>query len=651
MFAKILVANRGEIACRIVRTCRRLGIATVAVHSSADRNALHVAMADEAVRIGAAPSSESYLDVGRIVRAAIETGAEAIHPGYGFLSENPALADACAEAGIVFVGPPAAAIRAMGSKAEAKRIVRAAGVPLMAGDPDAAQDDASLAAAADAAGYPVIVKPAMGGGGRGMRVVRAPSDLAPALAAARREAQAAFADSALLIERLMEPARHIEVQVFADTHGNVVHLFERDCSVQRRHQKVIEEAPAPGLDPAVRNALCTAAVRAAAAVGYVGAGTVEFLLGPDGDFRFMEMNTRLQVEHPVTEAVTGLDLVEWQLRVAAGERLPLTQTEIRCSGHAIEARLYAEDPANEFAPGVGTLARLRLPSGEGIRVDAGVREGDAVTQFYDPMIAKIVAAGPDRGAACARLAAALSAVEVAGPATNERFLAAICTHPEFAAGAVDTGFVARRIADLAPVPAPPPDGVLALAALAEMTRPGPADPSPWGDPQGWRMGGAGGRAIRLRSGDAVATFRLDASGALMRDGAPVDAAGRWTADGRFRGVVAGRAVDAVAVRTGATLTAFVDGMRHVLTVDDPLAAGAGTGLDAASLLARMPGTVVAVHVAEGDRVKAGTPLIAVEAMKVEHTVRAPADGIVTRMNFKVGDRVSEGTELAGFEPD
>ena len=651
MFAKILVANRGEIACRIVRTCRRLGIATVAVYSSADRTALHVALADEAVRIGAAPSSESYLDVARIVRAAVETGAEAVHPGYGFLSENPALADACLEAGIVFIGPPNSAIRAMGSKAEAKRIMRAAGVPLMGGDPDAAQDDASLAAAAEAAGYPVIVKPAMGGGGRGMRVVREASGLSAALAAARREAQAAFGDSSLLIETLMEPARHVEVQVFADTHGNVVHLFERDCSVQRRHQKVIEEAPAPGLDARVREALWTAAVRAAAAVGYVGAGTVEFLVGPDGDYRFMEMNTRLQVEHPVTEAVTGLDLVEWQLRVAAGERLPLTQVEITCSGHAIEARLYAEDPENEFAPGVGTLARLRLPEGrEGIRIDTGVREGDAVSQFYDPMIAKIIASGPDRETARTRLVDALGAVEVAGPATNERFLAAICAHPEFAAGAPDTGFIARRLTDLVPPSAPPPGDALAVAALAELTLPAVGN-SVWDDARGWRMGASGGRTIRLRVGDAVAEFRLDAAGTLTRDGAPVEAAGGWTAEGRFHGTLRGRAVDSAVVRSGTVLTLFLDGMRYGIAVDDPLAEGPGAGLDASSLMARMPGTVVAVHVAEGDRVTAGTPLIAVEAMKVEHTVRAPADGTVTRMALKVGDRVSEGTELVGFEPD
>ncbi len=652
MFSKILVANRGEIACRIVRTCRRLGVAAVAVHSSADRGALHVAMADEARRIGAAPSSESYLNVDAVIRAAVESRAEAIHPGYGFLSENPALAEACAAHGIAFVGPPPEAIRAMGSKAEAKRIMKAAGVPVMAGDPDAAQDDASLAAAAENAGYPVIVKPAMGGGGRGMRVVRDAGSLPSALAAARREALASFGDAALLIERLMEPARHIEVQVFGDRHGNHVHLFERDCSVQRRHQKVIEEAPAPGLVAGLRERLCTAAVRAAAAVGYVGAGTVEFLVGPDGDFRFMEMNTRLQVEHPVTEAVTGLDLVEWQLRVAAGERLPALQDGIARSGHAIEARLYAEDPAAEFAPGVGTLAHLRLPERmEGIRIDAGVREGDAVTEFYDPMIAKIVASGPDRESARMRLVRALSAVEVAGPATNESFLAAICDHPDFREGAVDTGFIARNLEALAPPPAAPPDDIFAVAALSQLAPPARASASPWDDASGWRSGGAGGRWIRFRQGDAISAYRLGAAGALDRDGVPLDATGRWGADGRFEARVNGRRIPAAVSRAGASVTVFAAGRRYVLAVDDPLAAASAGGIDASSLLARMPGTVVAVHAAEGDRVKAGTPLIAIEAMKVEHTVRAPADGRVTRMPYRAGDRVSEGTELVGFEPD
>ena len=648
MFDKILIANRGEIACRIIRTCRRLGVSTVAVYSSADRGALHAEMADEAIRIGAAPSSESYLNIDAIVAAASSSGAQAIHPGYGFLSENPLLAEACGEAGIVFIGPSPSAIRAMGSKAQAKRIMAAAGVPVLPGDTAPNQDDAALAASAGSVGFPVIVKPAAGGGGRGMRVVCHGSDLPAALASARREALSSFGDDTLLIEKYVENPRHIEVQVFGDSYGDVVHLFERDCSAQRRHQKVIEEAPAPGLPEQVRSGLYEASVAAARAVGYVGAGTVEFLLGPDGDFHFMEMNTRLQVEHPVTEQVTGTDLVEWQLRVAAGQRLPLSQDEIVCGGHSIEARLYAEDPARDFAPGVGKLAHLQLPAdSDAIRVDTGVREGDEVTVFYDPMIAKIVATGANREDACQNLSGALASIQIAGPATNERFLRAIVDHPEFRAGGIDTGFIARHGDDLTAAPETPDEALRALAAFAELSREVPvSDASPWAQATGWRLGG-GYRKITLRAGESRDVFALS-GGCLTRNGSPVAASGAWRADGAFDASIGGRDFCAVVVRDGIELTVFADGCRYDLEIDDPLDARAAGGTDGGSLFAHMPGVVVAVFVNEGAEVAAGTPLLAVEAMKVEHTVRAPADGTVTAIHYSQGDRVAEGDELVSF---
>jgi 3-methylcrotonyl-CoA carboxylase alpha subunit len=656
MFDKILIANRGEIACRIIRTCDFLGVATVAVYSSADRNALHVSMADEAVRIGAAPSSESYLNIGAVIEAAIATGAQAIHPGYGFLSENADFADACAAAGIVFIGPPAAAIRSMGSKVEAKRIMATAGVPVLPGGTNADQSDGSLGAAAEAAGYPVMVKPAAGGGGRGMRIVRAADGLTEALASARREAASSFGDVTLLIEKYLENPRHIEVQIFGDSHGNAVHLFERDCSAQRRHQKVIEEAPAPGLTGDIRARLYEASVAAAKAVSYAGAGTVEFLLGPDGDVWFMEMNTRLQVEHPVTEEITGIDLVAWQLRVAAGEPVPLQQDEITCDGHAIEVRLYAEDPARDFAPGFGVLAHLYLPEeDEGLRIDAGVDEGDEVTVHYDPMIAKIIVQAPDREAACAAMSDALSEVRVAGPATNEKFLRAIVDHPEFRAGGFDTGFIARTLDELAPSSDAVPDWVMALGAAAELTRVTDGDgTSPWSDDRGWRLGGAASRRMALFDGDARTAFALGAGG-LSRDGVPVAIAGRWQDAGdetaRFDAEIDGRRVSATVIRHGTDLSVFAGGERYRLRVDDPLASHGAGAADSGSLFARMPGVVVAVHVADGATVAAGTPLLAIEAMKVEHTIRAPADGTVTAVHFTEGERVPEGAELASFEAD
>ena len=658
MFDKILIANRGEIACRIIRTCDFLGVGTVALYSSADRNAMHVSMADEAVRIGAAPSSESYLNISAVIEAAKATGAQAIHPGYGFLSENADFADACAAAGIVFIGPPAAAIRSMGSKAEAKRIMAAAGVPVLPGGTNTDQSDTALGAAAEAAGYPVMVKPAAGGGGRGMRIVHAADALAEALASARREASSSFGDDTLLIEKYLENPRHIEVQIFGDSHGNAVHLFERDCSAQRRHQKVIEEAPAPGLTDDIRTRLHDASIAAAKAVSYTGAGTVEFLLGPDGDVWFMEMNTRLQVEHPVTEEITGIDLVAWQLRVAAGEAIPLQQDEITCDGHAIEARLYAEDPARDFAPGFGVLAHLHLPEeDDGLRIDTGVDEGDEVTVHYDPMIAKIIDQAPDREAACAAMSDALAEIRIAGPATNETFLRSIVDHAEFRTGGFDTGFIARTLDGLAPSDDAAPDWIVALGAAAELTRvPDGDDTSPWSDNRGWRLAGVASRRIALFDGEARTEFALGAGG-LSRDGVPVAIAGRWQDaaehmgehTGRFEAEIDGRRVSATVIRHGTDLSVFAGGERYRLRVDDPLASRGAGAADSGSLFARMPGVVVAVHVADGTTVTAGTPLLAIEAMKVEHTIRAPADGMVTAVHFAEGERVPEGAELASFE--
>ena len=651
MFDKILVANRGEIACRVMRTCRALGIRTVAVYSSADRRALHVELADEAVRIGAAPPSASYLDEDAVVDAARRAGAQAVHPGFGFLSENADFAAACARAGVVFVGPSPEAIRAMGSKAAAKRIMAAAGVPVLSGDPDAAQDDRSLAAAAAAVGYPVMVKPASGGGGRGMRIVETGTDLPGALAAARREAASSFGDDALLVEKYLQHARHVEMQIFGDRYGNVIHLGERDCSVQRRHQKVVEEAPAPGLGAGLRRRLGETAAAAARAVDYAGAGTVEFLVDAGGGHWFLEMNTRIQVEHPVTEMITGIDIVEWQLRVAAGERLPLRQEQVKCSGHAIEARLYAEDPGDGFRPGTGRISHLSLPEGDpGVRIDTGVREGDEITAHYDPMIAKIVAHGPDRETAAGRLSSALSSVRVAGPVTNELFLKAILDHPEFRSGAPDTGFVARHLDALCMSADVVDDDIFVLAALAELRRPaGGGEHSPWADTRGWRLGGAFRRRIALMSGDTRREYAMRGDGGFERGGDVLSVTGRWRSDTEFSAAISGRRLDAVVIRSGAEITVFAKGRRHALLVDDPLLARRGGIADGGTLFARLPGVVAAVFVRPGQEVAAGAPLLVVEAMKVEHTIRAPADGTVTAVHFEAGASVIEGAELIGFD--
>ncbi|MHA1114462.1 MAG: acetyl-CoA carboxylase biotin carboxylase subunit, partial [Alphaproteobacteria bacterium] len=545
MFDKILIANRGEIARRVIRTARRLGIATVAVYSEADSRARHVVEADEAYLVGPAPARESYLDADAILAAARRGGADAIHPGYGFLSENADFAEACAQAGRVFIGPPPSAIRAMGSKSAAKTLMGAAGVPLVPGYHGEAQDLETLTAAADEIGYPVLVKASAGGGGRGMRIVADRSELAAAVESARREAASAFGDDQLLLEKFLESPRHIEVQIFADSQGEVVHLFERDCSVQRRYQKVIEEAPAPGMGDERRAEMGAAAVAAAAAIGYVGAGTVEFIAQATGKFYFMEMNTRLQVEHPVTEMITGQDLVEWQLLIAAGAPLPLRQGDLIRRGHAIEARLYAEDPGRDFLPATGRLAHLRLPADDAhTRVDSGVVQGDEVSPHYDPMLAKLIVWDTDRAAALRRLRAALARVEVAGVATNAAFLAAVAAHPAFAAGGVDTGFIARHGADLIPDALPAGDEVLALASLGlllEQDRDRRAavaassDPySPWALATGWRLNGDGSGALRFRDGEAeieVGIVYRPAGYALDLPGGPVEVRGELDGEG------------------------------------------------------------------------------------------------------------------------
>ncbi len=662
MFETVLIANRGEIACRIIATCRRLGIRTAAVYSQADAQALHVRQADVALAIGPAPARHSYLDAGAVLEAARRAGAEAIHPGYGFLSENPDFAEACIAAGFAFIGAPPAAIRAMGSKSAAKALMADAGLAILEGYHGSAQDDATLAAQAGRIGYPLLVKPSGGGGGRGMRVVQSPEELAFALESARREAASSFADDRLLLERYLAGPRHIEVQVFADTHGNAVHLFERDCSVQRRHQKVIEEAPAPGLDPETRSALGAAALQAARAVGYVGAGTVEFLVDGSGGVYFIEMNTRLQVEHPVTEMITGQDLVEWQLRVAAGEALPAGQADLAVNGHAIEARLYAEDPASGFLPSTGVVAHFAMPgAGPMLRIDSGTAAGEEITPHYDPMIAKIIAWGETRADARARLADALAGVNIAGPVTNRDFLIRVLAQEEFVDGGVDTGFVDRKMDELTAIPAAPPDAVLALAVIAERfdrraraeaRAHGGGDPySPWAAAGGWRLNAPAGEAVAFRLGNAIHTVPVRGDRFGLPGGERVVNGVRMNAT-TIDAEIDGAAVQETVVRTGTATTVFTVDRTWRLSAYDPLreaeaeAAAGATGVPTAP----MPGVVVAVEVAPGTDVESGATLMVIEAMKVEHTIRAPAAGRIEAVLFSPGEAVEEGAVLVDFTP-
>jgi len=667
MFDKILIANRGEIACRVARTARRMGLRTVAVYSDADAGALHVSVCDEAYRLGPPPPRESYLDGEAILAIARKSGAQAIHPGYGFLSENEQFATACARAGVVFIGPPPAAIAAMGSKSAAKSIMGRAGVPLVPGYHGDDQDPELLAREAAKIGYPVLIKAVAGGGGKGMKIVERKAEFAPALASARREATSAFGDDRVLVEKYLAAPRHIEMQVFADAHGNAVYLFERDCSVQRRHQKVLEEAPAPGMKPERRRAMGEAAVACATAIGYVGAGTVEFIAADsfdrDGAFYFMEMNTRLQVEHPVTEMVTGEDLVEWQLRVAAGEPLPKRQDDLALCGHAIEARIYAEDPERGFLPSIGTIKHLRAPETcASVRVDTGVRAGDEISAYYDPMIAKLIVHGADRSAALARLRAALGDYEIAGVATNVAFLRRVVAHEAFASGNVDTGLIGRNQTALFPPRVPAPRDALLAAAIAEVRNlsaeraaaaRASADPySPWHAVDPW-WPNSGAHAISLLVADGEArhpiAVRRDGEGwrVVLADGeVPVRVAER---DRRIVIVTPESELLATVVRDGELRHVFMRGGRATLAIVDPLARAGVEEAHGGHLTAPMSGLVVAVMVKPGDRVAKGASLMILEAMKMEHTIAAPAAGVVRAVNFASGDRVKEGADLVDLD--
>lgn len=653
MFSKILIANRGEIACRVIQTAHRLGVRCVAVYSEADRNARHVAMADEAFLLGPAPSNESYLRIDKIIDIAKQSGAQAIHPGYGFLSENTDFAQACADNGIVFIGPPSSAIAAMGSKSAAKSIMQDAGVPLVPGYHGADQSPELLRKEAEKCGLPLLLKAVAGGGGKGMRVVESLDEFDAALAAAQREAKNAFGNPDMLIERYLTQPRHVEIQVFCDAHGNGVYLAERDCSVQRRHQKVLEEAPAPGLSDATRKAMGEAAVRAAQAIDYVGAGTVEFLYDVDGSFFFMEMNTRLQVEHPVTEMITGQDLVEWQLRIAFGEPLPLLQDQIRIRGHALEVRVYAEDPDNDFLPATGTLRYLRTPDESAhVRVDTGVVEGDEVSIHYDPMIAKLIVWDENREQAINRMVQALEHYRISGVKNNIRFLHALADAQPFREEQLDTGFITKHEALLFPTPRLDPHRALILAAgfflqksKAQTQRSN--DPwSPFGRQNSWRMNSQYARPMQLMVGETLHDLKI-----LERDqgyqvcvGGSVYDLNASLQDDHLQAVINGHRMSVHGHVHDNQLTLFHEGENFVCTLhyedfgsQDQAAEG--------SLQAPMNGAVVAVMVKTGDDVKAGQTLVIMEAMKMEHAIKAPKAGVVSEIYFLEGDMVAEGAEL------
>ncbi|MEG1969337.1 MAG: acetyl/propionyl/methylcrotonyl-CoA carboxylase subunit alpha [Burkholderiaceae bacterium] len=673
MFSKILIANRGEIACRVITTARRLGIATVAVYSDADAGSRPVALADEAVRLGPAPARDSYLRADLILAAARATGAQAIHPGYGFLSENEAFASACAAAGVVFIGPPPAAIAAMGSKSQAKALMERAAVPLVPGYHGDQQDPAFLRGEADRIGYPVLIKASAGGGGKGMRVVERSAEFEAALASCQREAAASFGDTRVLIEKYLQQPRHIEIQVFADALGGCVYLGERDCSVQRRHQKVIEEAPAPGLSEARRRAMGEAAVAAARAVGYVGAGTVEFIAAPDGEFYFMEMNTRLQVEHPVTEMITGTDLVEWQLRIAAGEPLPLAQDAIGLKGHAIEARIYAENPERGFLPSIGVLSHFGQPDhvsfvrnsdGESfhapapVRIDSGVRAGDEISPHYDPMIAKLIVWGEDRAQAITRMRAALAQTHIVGVANNVDFLERLMANAAFATAQLDTGLIERERDALFADANRVSEETLALACARILIDEAAAQGrDPWSCTSGWRLNHSYTRTLAFKSEKGVHEVALE----YARDGfvlhhagiqarLAIDATDATTAtDGTGISLqLAGRTLHADVVRSGDELHVFAQSRHGVLALIDVIAQSAGGDAAGGGLSAPMPGKVVAVLAPAGTAVAAGTPLLVMEAMKMEHTLLAPAAGEVAEVLYGVGDQVAEGAELIRF---
>ncbi|MCW7537236.1 acetyl/propionyl/methylcrotonyl-CoA carboxylase subunit alpha [Aquabacterium sp. A7-Y] len=657
MFKKILIANRGEIACRVAATARRLGIRTVAVYSDADAGARHVRACDEAVHIGASAPRESYLLAQRVLEAARATGAEAVHPGYGFLSENEHFARACAEAGIAFIGPPASAIAAMGSKAAAKALMEKAGVPLVPGYHGERQEPDFLKAEAGRIGYPVLIKASAGGGGKGMRLVQQAEEFEAALASCKREAAASFGDDHVLVERYVTRPRHIEIQVFGDSHGECVYLFERDCSVQRRHQKVLEEAPAPGMTPERRAEMGEAAVAAARAVAYVGAGTVEFIAEQDGRFYFMEMNTRLQVEHPVTEAITGHDLVEWQLRVAAGEPLPARQHELRLHGHAIEARLCAENPEAQFLPATGRLRVFRAPAAAAefavapVRIDAGVREGDEISPWYDSMIAKLIVWGEDRAQALARLDAALAETHIVGLHTNVAFLRRVVASRSFAQADLDTALIEREREALFGQPGLPLEGALAgVAARLLQEEAATQTTDPWSRRDGWRLHGVARRRLEVLD---AAGQRHVASLEYLHDGSHlVELAGQRLplragplgAD-RYDVRLGERRWTLSVYRHGDGFAVFgPQGSASLQWLDAIAHAGEG-GHDAGRLTAPMPGKLIALHVQAGQSVRKGQALAVMEAMKMEHSIAAPADGIVDVVLYRVGDQLAEGAEL------
>ena len=659
MFSKILIANRGEIACRIIRTARRIGIRTAAVYSDADAGALHVEMADVAFRIGTAAAAESYLSIERIIGAAQRCGAQAIHPGYGFLSENADFAEAVEAAGMAFIGPSPAAIRAMGLKDAAKVLMEQSGVPVVPGYHGDNQDAAFLSERAAEIGFPVLIKARAGGGGKGMRRVEQPDDFSAALQAARRQAEAAFGDGAVLIEKYLQRPRHIEIQVFGDRNGDVVHLFERDCSLQRRHQKVIEEAPAPGMTAEMRMIMGEAAVRAARAIDYQGAGTVEFIvdvsdgLHPD-KFFFMEMNTRLQVEHPVTEAITGIDLVEWQLRVANGEPLPLKQSELAIDGWALEARVYAEDPIRGFLPSIGTLWHLSFPNDD-TRIDAGVRQGDRISPYYDPMIAKLSVHGPTRAAALARLTEALKNSHIGGVANNLEFLCRLSQQPDFASGHPDTGLIDREVDTLTAAEAPDEAAVALAAVLSlDILRKRPIS-DPWRSLGHWQIWGQATRTVTLDHAGQRHALRVAARGvdlfAVHIGGRvlPVRIFGRF--DGGCHAEIDGRQLRLLLLEAPHGLTLLLDGRAHEFHVPDPLDGETESSAGTDRVVAPMPGLVKLVRVQAGDTVAKGDALIVMEAMKMELTLSASRDGVVESMNVTEGEQTSEGTVLLSLRPE
>ena len=663
-FHKILIANRGEIACRIMRTTRRLGIRSVAVYSDADADALHVHLADEAFRIGPAAAAESYLSVPGVIDACLRSGADALHPGYGFLAENADFADACEQAGICFIGPPAAAMRVMGHKHAALDLAAGAGVPVLPGYRGPEQSDAALAAAAADIGYPILIKPVAGGGGKGMRSVDSPSGLIEAIASSRREARSSFADDRLLLEKYLLRPRHVELQIFADQHGNVVHLFDRDCSIQRRHQKIVEEAPAPGLTKKLRDRMAGTAVELARAIDYRGAGTMEFLVdgSSKGDYFFMEMNTRLQVEHPVTEMILNRDLVEWQIRIAQGESLPAGQKQLRASGHAIEARIYAEDPNRDFLPATGRLLRFTVPAvDDRLRVDTGVREGGDVGIHYDPMIAKLIVHGVDRDDAVRRLRRALDACRIAGLPTNLALLKRVAASDTFAKGEIDTDFLAS-LGDLPTAGDEEELGVavacvhvlLDQAASSRHRGSNTKDPhSPWHTLPAWRSNAPGEDVVVLHVGerDIRVPVRYEEDGfVLTLATGNVAARGRLLEDGGFRATIGTRRLHVDVVRDGNELDVFFAGQHLRVRCQDRDQPGIRGDTGAGLLVAPMPGRVISVLVDRDSRVEKGQALMIIEAMKMEHTIHAPTDGTVTAISFAEGDLVEEGVKLLAIAP-